>query len=112
MATCKVSGYIKDGSETPIEGALIYAVPAIVPQIIEGTEDAIYPKPIESITTSSGYFELNLIRNADFVVIIRCIGFRDKVHVPDQTSTGLFSLAAIQQQADPTPSDTGEGGWT
>ena len=76
MATCIVKGTIVDGAENPISGALIIAVPANSPSITS-TGIAIFPEPIQAIT-STGYFELTLIRNMEFVIHINFLGFKEK----------------------------------
>ena len=111
MSACKVHGYIVDGTSTGVEGVLIYAIPKTMPATITATGSAVHPIPIEVVTTSTGYFELNLIRNMDFVVFINAIGFRTAIRVPDEDSAVLWTLATSYVIGDSTPTDTGEDNW-
>ena len=111
MSTCRVFGYIEDGSETPIEGLRIQFLPAALPAISSSTGKAIWPYPLEVITTSTGYFEQELKVNTDFVVIIASIGLKEKIRVPDLTEKNLFTLTSIYTTGDPTPEDTSEESW-
>jgi hypothetical protein len=94
MNLCKVTGTLLDSSGTPLEQALIYAVPAASPAITS-TGVGIIPMPVKTFTTSSGYFELNLLQNVAFVVTINMLGFRQKVSVPATATVDLFSLGNI-----------------
>lgn len=110
MATCIVKGTIVDSSENLISGALVFAVPAKSPAITS-TGVAIFPEPVQAIT-STGYFELVLIRNMEFVVHINFLGFKEKIRVPDQEEYDLFNATSVPIANDPTPDDPGvESGW-
>ena len=111
MATCKVYGYIKDGSELPVEGILVIFRPASLPAINSSTGDAIAPISLTTITTSTGYFEKVLTINTDFVVIINAIGLKQKIRIPDEVEKKLFELTATYTTGDPTPVDTGQSNW-
>ena len=109
MATCKVYGNILDASETPVTGALVFAVPAEIP--LKTSTGAIIPTPIQT-ATSTGYFEMYLIRNAEFIVTIQSIGYREKVVIPDSAEYDLFSGSSVPVADDPTPDDPpDETGW-
>ena len=82
MATCKVYGYIVDGSEIPLSGIHIQYVPASIPAVNSSTGQAILPRTVETYTTSTGYFETNLLVNTDFVVIINALGLKEKIRIP------------------------------
>src|SRR5271157_5785093 len=98
MATCKIYGYIINGSEQPIEGVIVYAVPAILPEVTSTGLYAFHYTPITTLTTSSGYFELNLSKGLEFFVYINSIGFRQKITTPSTDTAVLFSLASVQTQ--------------
>jgi hypothetical protein len=107
MATCKVYGYIVDGSEIPLSGIAIQFIPAAMPAISSSTGKAIVPRTVESFTTSTGYFETNLLVNTDFVVIINALGLKEKIRIPQAVSANLFTLTGMYTSGDPTPSDPG-----
>lgn len=112
MSTCIVFGYIVDGSETPLSGISIQFIPAALPAVNSSTGKAIVPRTVESFTTSTGYFETNLLVNTDFVVIINAIGMKEKIRVPQATSKNLFELTGMYVSGDPSPSDPGgEPNW-
>ena len=112
MATCKIFGYIKDGSDTPVEGILIQFMPAALPAVNSSTGVAVLPRTLEIITTSTGYFEQDLVINTDFVAIIHAIGMKEKIRVPDLTLKNPFELTSVYVSGDPTPDDPGnEGDW-
>lgn len=112
MATCKVYGYIKDGSENPVEGILIQFRPASLPAINSSTGNAIVPITLTAVTTSTGYFEKDLMINMDFVVIINSIGLKQKIRIPDEIEKNLFELTATYTTGDPTPTEpNGESNW-
>ena len=108
MATCKVYGYIKDGSGVPVEGILVMFKPASLPAVNSSTGDAIVPLTLMTVTTSTGYFEKDLTINTDFVVIINAIGLKQKIRIPDEIEKKLIELTATYTIGDQTP--TGSGG--
>ena len=95
MATCKVYGTIQSGDGTPTVGIMIHAIPVTIPTIVNGT--ALSSFTIEAITTSTGYFELNLLQGVEFLIIINTLGFRQVILVPAQASAILWGLTSIQQ---------------
>jgi hypothetical protein len=107
MATCAVFGYIVDGSENPLSGISIQFVPAEIPAIISSTGQAIIPRTVETFTTSTGYFETNLLINTDFIVIINALGMKEKVRVPQVTSVNLFTLTGMYVSGEPVSTSTG-----
>ena len=111
MSTCKIFGYIEDGSEDPVEGLRIQFLPAALPAISSSTGKAIWPYRLEVVTTSTGYFEQELKVHTDFIVIISSIGLKEKIRVPNLTEKNLFELTGIYTTGDPTFSDTGEENW-
>jgi len=112
MSTCIVFGYIVDGSETPTPGISIQFIPAAIPAVNSSTGQAIIPRTVEAFTSSTGYFEANLLVNTDFVVIINSLGMKEKIRVPQATSKNLFELTGMYVSGDPTPNDpSGEPNW-
>lgn len=111
MATCILTGTIKTGADANFEGVYIHAVPYDSPSIVQGTQEAIAPEPITVLTTSTGEFELELIRNVRFTIHIPMLGFKKTILVPDQDTEILWSLTDIFVSGDSTPSDTGEDDW-
>jgi hypothetical protein len=105
MDQCLIYGYIVDSNGTPREGVLVTAFPASIPAVISGTEYAIYPREVEALTTSTGYFELDLIQNVDFYVHITAIGFREKIRIPASASASLWPLSAAYTTGDRTPTE-------
>jgi len=108
MATCKIYGYIVDGAENPLEGISVQFIPAALPAINSSTGKAIIPRIVETFSTSTGYFEKNLLVNTDFVVIINSLGLKEKIRIPDDNEKNLFELTGMIISGDPTPNDTGE----
>ena len=93
--TCLVSGKIQDGDGEGVIGVLVHAIPANFPSKITGTSIAMSPDVITAVTTSTGYFELNLLRNTEFIVAINGIGFKEKVYIPDEETAILWNLSEI-----------------
>ena len=106
MSICTVTGTIQLSDETPSVGVLIFAVPAMSPSIT-ATGIAYDPNPVQAITSSTGYFELDLSRNMDFIVTINALGFREKIRTPDAATYSLFSITSVPIAPDATPDDTG-----
>lgn len=111
MATCTLTGYIILGTSTGMSGVNIHAVPYETPAVVQGTSNAISPTPITVLTTSTGYFELELLRNVKFTVTIPEIGFRKTVLVPNVATNSLFALTDILISGDPTPTDQDDVNW-
>lgn len=110
MSTCALTGTILTGSEVAVTGALIFAVPAMSPAVTS-TGYAIYPEPVQTVTSTGGVFTLNLIKNMYFVVTIPYLGFRSKIRVPNEDTYNLFSTTTVTVVTDPTPNDeSGESG--
>jgi hypothetical protein len=95
MALCKVYGTIQSGDGTPTVGIYVHAVPVAIPTVIGGV--ALSPSYIETITTSTGYFEFNLLQGVEFVIIINTLGFKQTILVPPQSEVVLWGLTSIQQ---------------
>ena len=110
MNTCIVSGLIVHSDGTPFSGVLVFVVPAASPALTS-TGFAIHPMPIQAITNDTGYFELTLIRNMDFIVTINAVGFRGKIRVPNLDEYDMFAISHVPIVVDPTPTDTGEENW-
>jgi hypothetical protein len=111
MSTCTVSGSIINGSEEPVEGVLIQFILAAIPAVSSSLGMGVYQSPLECITTSTGYFEIELIRDTDFVVIISALGIKEKIHIPDEATKNLFELTGFVV-VDPIQTSTGnEDNW-
>lgn len=95
MDLCKVYGYIQSGDGNPTVGIMIHAIPTATPTIVGG--NALSSFTIEAITTSSGYFELNLLQNVEFLIIINTLGFREVILVPIQDEVVLWTLTSVQE---------------
>jgi len=94
MATCTVTGTIYYSDGTPAELILVYAIPAMSPAV-SSTGYAISPVPIQALTSSTGFFSLNLMIGVQFVVTIQAIGFREKIVIPNSLSYDLFNLTSV-----------------
>jgi hypothetical protein len=95
MALCKVYGTIQSGDGNPTVGVYIHAIPTTIPTIVGGVALSSYT--IDTISTSTGYFELNLLQDVDFCVIINTLGFKEVVKVPAQAEVVLWTLTSIQE---------------
>jgi hypothetical protein len=102
MATCLVTGTIYNGSEVPVSGTIIYAVPAQSPAL-SSTGFAVSSNPISTYTSSTGYFELTLIQNMAYVVTIQALGFREKIMIPAATTYNIFNLTSVQAVTGDVP---------
>ena len=111
MSTCILTGNLISGDGTPFEGAYIHAIPYDTPSIVQGTNEAIVPCSITALTTSTGDFTLELVRNVQFTVTIPIIGFKKTIRVPDLSTEILWSLTDIFVSGDSTPADVGEEDW-
>ena len=100
MANCILTGTILYSDGSPVESALIYAVPAVSPAI-SSTGYGIVPYPIQIYTSSSGDFSLELMRNVEFFITIPTLGFREKVRVPDTSTVSFFSLTSLPINNEP-----------
>jgi len=67
MATCTVSGTIKDASETAISGAVVKA--SIITPIFSGTAH-IVPKEVSTTSASDGTWSLALLQGVNALVAI------------------------------------------
>ena len=109
MATCVVYGYIYDGAENPVSGAMVYSVPAASPAL-SSTGFAISATPLSTYTSSTGLFELTLIQGITYVVTIQILGFREKIMVPVASTYNIFNLTSVQtmsgEVAEPVVEDT------
>lgn len=96
MATCLLNGYILEGSSTGLEGVYVHATPFDSPAVIQGTGQVVSPDNITILTSSTGYFELELIRGVRFTVHIPELGFRKTISVPDAAGpVALWGLTDI-----------------
>jgi hypothetical protein len=105
---CRLYGYIVNGSYEPIEGVSICAVPYDSPTIIETSTamTVVSPETVEAITTSTGEFAIDLLRNVKFTVSIPEIGFRETIIVPNETGpVTLWSLTDLFISGDPEKND-------
>ena len=109
MATCNVNGYIVDGSDQPKEGIQIYFMPASLPSVNSSTGRAIHPISVSCVTSSTGYFHIDLLVNTDFIVIINALGMKEKIRIPDAVDKNLFELTGAYISGDPSPVDDGSG---
>ena len=105
MSVCTITGTLKRPDDLPFEGAVLYFVVANIPAV-SSTGYGISPLPVQTITTSSGYFSIDLMRNTDFVVTIPLLGFRQKVRIPDAPTINLFEYISGVPVDDPTPAPT------
>jgi hypothetical protein len=106
MATCIITGTIINNSGTPVEGVLVSVIPAEIPAIITGTTQAIVQSTTIAETTSTGDFSITLIQGVTYNVIIKAIGYEQRIKVPTATSAVLWTLAPITE----TGNDSGGGG--
>lgn len=95
MATCKVYGTIQSGDGNPTVGVYIHATPTTIPTIVGGVALSSYY--IDTISSSTGYFELNLLQEVEFCVIINTLGFKEVIKVPAQDEVILWTLTSIQE---------------
>lgn len=107
MNTCKITGTIVQANGDPVEGITVCAIPTDVPAIISGTSAGLVPATIESVTTSAGYFELDLIQGIKVRVIINAIGYKETVQIPESETAILWSISEAVETGTPT---TGGGG--
>jgi len=85
MATCTLNGYLLIGSSTGLSGAYVHAVPYDSPAVIIGTGKVVSPDKVTVLTSSSGYFELDLIQNVRFTITIPELGLRKTILVPESS---------------------------
>jgi len=112
MAKCQIVGVIKDGSEDPTAGVYVTAVCYDSPAIIQGTSTGLSPTPITEVTSSTGKFILELIRNVKYTVRIPEMGFVKTVTVPNSAGpVDLWALTDVFVSGDVTPADSGEDNW-
>ncbi len=96
MALCQITGKVVDGSEVGIEGANIHAVPFDTPAIIAGTDKGISPDAKTVATSSTGLFEIDLIRLVKYTITIPIMGYRETVAIPDEAGpVTLWTLSAV-----------------
>lgn len=105
---CNIYGTILDSTGEAFESVRIYAIPTTIPALISTSSGlvAISYEPRSTVTDSSGYFTLALLRNLSFNITIKEIGLRDTITVPDSDSANLFSLLGLTIQSSSSPADT------
>jgi len=109
MATCKIVGKLVTGGDVDASGVLIYSTCSDYPAIIQDTSTGIIPEVIKELTTSTGTFELDLIRNVNFTIHIPEMGFKKTVRIPNNAGPiNLWSLTDVYITGDPDPSDEGD----
>lgn len=103
---CRLYGYIVNGRKEAIEGITVSAVPYDSPTLIDATNSVVSPASIDEITTSTGEFIIDLIRNVKYTITISEIGFRKTVLVPNETGPVIiWSLTDVFISSDPTGSN-------
>ena len=111
MANCILTGTIVLGNDEAVPYAYIHATPYDSPALLQGTDKVVSPEVVTTVTTSTGEFELELVRNMNFTVNIPLIGFKKTIRVPDSATASLWSLSDIFVSGDPTPTDNNEDNW-
>jgi hypothetical protein len=99
--TCTITGTIVSGDGEGMEGVSISATPFDSPALISGTGIALAPSVVSIVTTSTGSFELSLLRNVRFTIHIPEISFKETILVPDLGSTSLWNLTDIFATGEP-----------
>ena len=110
MSTCKIFGYIDDGAGEPVEGLLVQFIPQEPVAVFSSTGRAIHTTVLSCLTSSTGYFEKDLLQNTNFVVIIKSLGVRQVMRVPAKTEQNLFGLTATEVVGEDYGGDDGGGG--
>ena len=110
MPICKIKGTIYNSDETPAALVIVYAVPAMSPSI-SSTGFAILPIPVQTLSSSTGYFEFNLMIGVEFVVTIAALGFREKIVVPNAISYDLFNATSVPFGDEPQTPPTQNPEW-
>jgi hypothetical protein len=98
---CYITGTIVSGDGEGMEGVSISATPFDSPALISGTGIALAPSVVSIVTTSTGSFELSLLRNVRFTVHIPEIGFKETILVPALESISLWGLTDIFATGEP-----------
>ena len=108
MATCKITGQVFTSRGEPLDGARIYVTPQAAPVLVvtsSGTQ-AVTCNPIGVFSELDGTFEIDLLRNVSFTVVIKEVGLVETILVPDQDTANLFTLISEQ----PIQTSTGGSG--
>ena len=105
MAKCIITGTIVDATDAPMAGVLVVAFPINAPQILTSDGKAVANSLIQTVTTSTGLFSLNLIRNITYCINIKEIGYKDTFMVPDQDTFVLWggTSTPVVPGSDPSP---------
>jgi hypothetical protein len=101
VLTCSIIGKIVSGDGEAMEGVGIYATPFDSPSIVSSTGYALSPSGVSIITSSTGEFELILIRNVRFTIHIPEIGLKETILVPDLSSASIWGLTDIFATGEP-----------
>jgi len=104
--TCKITGTLIDHNSDPIICGRVYALP--ISSTISSSY-GVYAFPTVVHTTSTGTFEIELIRGMQFNVIIKEIGMSKIILVPDQESCEIWPL--INDNTENPNSNSGDGWW-
>lgn len=107
MTTCNVYGYIVDGADQPIEGIKIQFFPAAMPAVMASSGKGVHPITLSCLTSSTGYFNIDLLVSTNFIVVINSFGMKEKIRIPDEASVNLFTLTSAESSGDDTPDDPG-----
>jgi len=100
MNLCSITGRVIDSQGEGIDGVQVSASPSKYPAILAGTSSAISPIPIDTITTSSGYFSINLIQGMEYTVNIFELGYNQKVIIPAKDTEVLWNLSSVDVTDD------------
>ena len=105
MNMCLVTGYLYDGSGQPMVGTLVTAFPDKAPFFASSTGQIISRSLIEAITSSTGYFSINLIQSVEYCINIKEIGYKEAYRVPAASTAILFTSVAeyISETSDIIP---------
>ncbi len=98
MATCKIVGQVFTSRGEPLDGSRIYATPQEAPVVVTtstGTQ-IVTCNPIGVLSQLDGTFELDLLRNVTFTIVIKEAGLVGTILVPDQVTANLFTLLGTQ----------------
>jgi hypothetical protein len=105
MNLCSITGRVVDSQGEGIDGVFVSATPSTYPAIIAGTSSAISPIPIETLTTSSGYFSINLIQGMEYTITVFELGYNQKILIPEQDTEVLWNLSSVDVSGDDNSTD-------
>ena len=88
---CRIIGRTLDSNGNAVGGLLVFCRPNNMPGTLQST--LISQNGVSTVSDESGHFEIDLFRNAQFIITIKELGVHAVIQVPDKDVFPLVSFA-------------------